>query len=327
VELRHLRYFVAVAESLHFGRAAANLRIAQPSLSHQIKQLETAVQTALLRRTKRRVELTEAGRVFFEEARDIIARADRAAMIARRTGHGAEGRLRIGVGYCMDQSRISEAASRFNERFPAVRVELQTIAVPVQFTALRDRTLDVGFVRPPVAEPVLASEMLMREPLFAALPATHRLAARHGIPLSALANEPFILPSRGAVPVYHDIVLKACRDAGFVPHSPHEADQLQMVLAMVTGRSGVALVPAFARRLRPPGVAFVSVAPPPLHVDLALAWRRDDTSPMVPEFITLARQFLAPRQAAATGRRLTRTQRRSASSTPATGRGQSRTSQ
>jgi DNA-binding transcriptional LysR family regulator len=222
-------------------------------------------------------------------------------MIARRAAHGGEGPLRIGVGYCMNHGQTSEAVSRFNDRFPRVRVEVQTMAVPLQFAALRSQTLDVGFVRPPIAEAVLSNETLISEPLFAALPRTHRLAARHRISLAALANEPFVLPPRHVVPVYHDIVLKACRDAGFVPHSPHEADQLPMLLAMVTGGSGVALVPAFARRLKPPGVAFLSLGPSAPNIDLAIAWRRDDTSRMVTEFIRLARQRLAQRTSAGGG--------------------------
>jgi DNA-binding transcriptional LysR family regulator len=164
VELRHLRYFVAVAESLHFGQAAIRLQIAQPSLSHQIQQLEAELQTSLLRRTKRRVELTEAGRVFLEEARDILGRADRAAMVARRAGRAEAGRLRIGVGYCMDQAEVCRAVSVFTCQYQAVRVELQTLAVTQQFTALRDQQMDVGFVLPPVSDSSLSSESLVREP-------------------------------------------------------------------------------------------------------------------------------------------------------------------
>jgi DNA-binding transcriptional LysR family regulator len=300
MELRHLRYFVAVADSLHFGQAAAALHIAQPSLSDQIRRLEDELKTALLRRTKRRVELTDAGRVFLDDARDIIARADRAAMTAQRAGRGFEGRLRVGVGYCMDQARISEVVSAFNVRHPAVCVELQTLAVPAQLKALQSQSLDVGFVRPPVTELDLAGETLSSEALIAALPARHRLASRTTIALSALTNDPFILVPRDLVPVYHDIVLSACRQAGFVPHSPHEADHLNMILAMVGGGSGVALVPAFARRLKPPRVAFVSLQPPTAPLDVLVAWRHDNASPALKEFLDVARRQIgagAPRRA------------------------------
>jgi DNA-binding transcriptional LysR family regulator len=178
MELRHLRYFVSVAEALHFGQAAAKLHITQPSLSHQIKLLEAELRTALLYRTKRRVELTDAGRLFLEEARDVLARADRAAMVARRAGRATEGRLRVAVGYCMDQSRVSEAVSMFNTRHPAIRVELQTMAVPSQVDALCRQALDVGFVRPPITNSGLATETLLSEPLIAAVRVNHRLAAK-----------------------------------------------------------------------------------------------------------------------------------------------------
>jgi len=293
MELRHLRYFVAVAEALHFGQAATALHIAQPSLSHQIKLLEAEVKTALLYRTKRRVELTDAGRLFLEEARDIVARADRAAMIARRAGRATEGRLRLGVGYCMDQARISETASAFNARHPAIRVELQTIAVPLQLDGLRGGTLDAGFVRPPITNSGLASERLMTEPLVAALSTNHRLAGKKRLPLSILSEDPFILPPRDAVPMYHDIVLKACREAGFVPDSPHEADHLHMLLAMVGGGSGVALVPAFARRLKPARVLFIPLNPPSASLDLLVAWRKDDASRVLVEFLKVVRERLA----------------------------------
>jgi hypothetical protein len=129
MELRHLRYFVAVAESLHFGEAAFGLGISQPSLSQQIRQLEEELQARLLQRTKRRVELTEAGQLFLNDAREILAQTDRAAMIAHRIGHQGAGKLRVGVGYCMDQLALAKAVSTFSAAHPQVRVELQTMAV------------------------------------------------------------------------------------------------------------------------------------------------------------------------------------------------------
>jgi DNA-binding transcriptional LysR family regulator len=292
MELRHLRYFVAVAESLHFGQAAARLRIAQPSLSHQIRQLEAELQTSLMTRTKRRVELTEPGRLFLEQARDIIARADRAAVLARRSGRTHAPRLRIGVGYCMDHADVSLLVGRFNARRPEVQVELHTVAVPVQVAALRDARLDVGFVRPPISEQTLNVEVLIREPLVAALPPGHRLASRARIPLGALADEPFILPPRDAVPLFHDAVLKACREAGFVPHAPHEADHLQMILGMVAAGAGVGLVPSAARKIRQHRVIYRPLHPACDALETAVAWRRDDASPIVAEFLADVRRTL-----------------------------------
>lgn len=293
MELRHLRYFVAVADALHFGKAASALRIAQPSLSHQIRRLEEELQTSLLRRTKRRVELTEAGRLFLEEARDILARTDRAAVIARRAGLGGDGKLRVGVGYCMDQVAIVKAVSLFTRLHPRMPVELQTMAVSLQVAAIQGERLDVGFVRSPVTEASITSEAAISEPLVVALPRRHRLARRSSVALQGLADEPFILPSRDLVPAYHDIVLKTCRDAGFVPTALHEVDQLQMLLRFVAAGCGVALVPAFARRMNPPGVAFASMRPASPTLETVVAWRRDDASANSTEFVRIARRVLA----------------------------------
>jgi DNA-binding transcriptional LysR family regulator len=293
MELRHLRYFVAVAESLHFGQAAATLGIAQPSLSHQIRQLEAELETSLLRRTKRRVELTESGRLFLDEAREILARADRAAIIARRVGHSHAQRLRVGFGYCMDQSHLAAVVGDFKAKHPTVQIEAKTFSVPAQFGLLADGRLDVGFVRPPAGELPLNCEVVMRDPLLIALPPKHRLVSKPRIPLSALASEPFILVPRDAVPVFHDAVLKACRAAGFVPHAPHEADQLQMMIGMVAAGAGVALVPAGARKIKQYRLVYRPVkSPSPDPIETALAWRRDDASPLVADFVAAARRVL-----------------------------------
>ena len=224
MELRHLRYFVTLGETLHFGQAAAKLQIAQPSLSHQIQQLESELQATLLRRTKRRVELTEAGRIFLDEARDILARSDRAAVVTRRAGQGDAVKLRVGVGYCMDHVNATKTVGLFDRAHDHVHVELYTMAVGPQIDALKNGQLDTVFVRPPVNDAALTGEVLLREPFVAALPARHRLARKKSVALSALADEPFVLPPRQAVPVYHDLVLRACREAGFIPNAPHEAD-------------------------------------------------------------------------------------------------------
>lgn len=292
MELRHLRYFVAVAESLHFGEAARKLRIAQPSLSLQIRQLEEHLQAPLFRRTKRRVELTEAGQLFLAEARDILARADRAAVIARRAGNGDGGRLRVGVGYCMDQRAVVRAAAFFQRRHPRIRIELETMAVTTQAAALHKGQLDVGFVRPSVNEG-LHSEVVAAEPLIAALPAKHRFAGKRSIQLSSLCDDDFVVTSRELVPVYHDIVLRACREAGFVPNAPHEADQLHMVLAFVSTGCGVALVPAFAQKMKPSRVTFASLRPVSPTLETVIAWRRENISAALSTFVTVCRRVLA----------------------------------
>lgn len=299
MELRHLRYYIAVAESLHFGQAAARLHIAQPSLSHQIRQLEAEIQSPLLRRTKRHVELTEAGRLFLAEARDIVARADRAAMIARRVGGSDVQRLRVGFGFCMDQSYLGSVVGAFNAEYPDVLVEAKTLSVPQQLAALRDGRLDAGFVRPPVSDPALAHEVLTSEPLVVALPPKHRLARRSRVPLAALSQDAFVIVPRDAVPVFHDAVLTACRAAGFVPNAPHAADQLQLMLGMVAAGAGVALVPAGSRKLTQYRLAYRPLVSAPHNIETALAWRRDDPSRALEQFIRTAAGILKGRRAAA----------------------------
>jgi DNA-binding transcriptional LysR family regulator len=242
------------------------------------------------------VQLTEAGRLLLNEARDILARVDRATVVARRGGDSEAGRLRVGIGYCMDLTRITAAVSAFNARRDATQVELHTLPVPLQLAMLRDERLDLGFVRPPVTDAALRSEILAGEPLVVALPVRHRLAAKDDIPLSALASESFILVPRNSVPILHDIVVKACRDAGFIPHAPHEADHLELLLGMVAGGRGVALVPACARTTTRQRVVCRSLRSPAPLLETALAWRRENASPLLNEFVAIARRIFARAQ-------------------------------
>jgi DNA-binding transcriptional LysR family regulator len=295
MELRHLRYFAAVAELLHFGRAAAHLQIAQPSLSHQILQLERELQATLLRRTTRRVQLTEPGRLFLQEAREILAHADRAAVVVRRASRGEVGTLRVAFAHWMDPTTIIASVKSFSGRHPAIQFDLQTMCVPLQVAALRDERLDVGFIRPPLGEPPLTSERVTAEPFVVALPASHRHAARGRLRLAALADEAFILVARGVVPIFYDLVLKVCRDVGFVPHVGHQVDDPLMVLGLVAAGVGVSLVPASARRTRPRGVVLRPLAPSPHILQTAVAWRADSSSPLVAGFLQVVRDVVARR--------------------------------
>ncbi len=294
MELRHLRYFVAVSESLHFGEAASRVGISQPSLSQQIRQLEEELLTSLLRRTKRRVELTEAGELFFNEAREILARADRAAVNVRRIGRHGGGKLRVGVGYCMDQLALAKAVSRYSASHPQVRVELQTMSVTHQLAELRDERLDLALLRNRPTDGVLDSQPLHTEQLIVAVPPRHRLAAKHRVSLASLADEGFVLTSREHVPVYHDIVLKTCRQAGFVPNALHEVDHLYILMGFVAAGCGIGLVPAFLERTRPRRVAFASLRPVPHALQTVAAWRRDHSSEQIKEFVAVVRESLLP---------------------------------
>jgi DNA-binding transcriptional LysR family regulator len=293
MEMRHLRYFAAVADCLHFGRAAVQLRITQPSLSQQIRQLETELQTTLLQRTRRRVQLTESGRLFLEQARDILARADRAAVIARGASRGDIERLRIGIAYWMDVTRLVAVVRKLDHQQPEVRVEIRTMPVPLQVAALQEERLDIGLVRPPIAERSLNSEPLVTESFMVALPNRHRLATARRLSLSSLTNEPFILHPRDSVPQFYDLTLRMCREAGFTPHVRHEVDHPDLVLRLVAAGMGISLVPASAHKIRRPGVAYRPVLPSSPILEIAVAWRRDNGSPTVKAFIGLAKQVFA----------------------------------
>jgi DNA-binding transcriptional LysR family regulator len=291
MELRHLRYFVALGDLLHFGRAARRLQIAQPSLSQQISQLEGDLGAKLLDRNRRKVELTEAGRAFLAEARQILARTDHAALVARRATGRDLGRLRVAFGHCMDPRILVGAVGAFRRRYPTVPVTVRTVSVPEQFAALRDGTLEVGFIRPPVTDGALQSADLASEPLVAALPAAHQALSMQRVHLAALAKETFLLVPRDAAPVYHDLVLRTCGEAGFVPDAPCEADDLQALLSLVATGVGVALVPASAREVRVPAVRFRPLEGPSTILRTGLAWR--DPSPILKEFVELAHHAAA----------------------------------
>jgi len=290
MEMRHLRYFVSLAECLHFGRAAVQLRIAQPSLSEQIRQLETELQTTLLQRTSRRVQLTKAGRLFLEQAREILARVDQAAVSARGAAPGNVEQLRVGIAYWMDVTGLIATVRRFDRQQPGVHLDTRTMSVSLQVAALQDERLDVGFVRPPVAERSLTSELLVTESFMVAVSSRHRLAAAGRISLSSLANEPFILYPRDSVPQFYDLTLRSCRAAGFTPRVRYEVDHPDLVLRLVTAGMGISLVPASAHKVRRPGVAYRPVLPSSPILETALAWRRDDGSPIVKAFVDVAKQ-------------------------------------
>lgn len=293
MELRHLRYYIAVAELLHFGRAAKRLRISQPSLSHQIQQLEAELQVKLLDRSRSRVELTEAGRAFLEEAREIVARADRAALVAQRAA-AYEGvtRLRVGSGFCTDHALVTSAVCLFNRRHTTVRVDIETMAVANQIGGLRDGRLDVGFVRSASVTPPLVAVSLYVEPLVVALPKAHHLATRQRIPVSALANEELVLVPRHAVPVYYNTVLEAFRTAGFVPDSPNGADHLRLILGLVANGCGASIVPSSARTTSTRGVVFRALEGGDAKVETALAWHQD-ASATVLDFVEIVRGLAA----------------------------------
>ena len=218
MELRHLRYFVAVAEERHFGHAAERLHIAQPPLSQQIRRLEAELGEPLLYRTTRSVELAPAGEVLLERGREILAAVDSAVEDARRAARGEYGRLAIGFTGSCTYAMLPALAAALGRALPGVVLDLQgELLTPAQVARLVDGTLDLGLLRPPVNERALSTEVLRSEPLLAVLPESHRLASSEAIPLELLEGEPFITYPSHFRSVVHDAVEDACAAHGFKP--------------------------------------------------------------------------------------------------------------
>ncbi|PPA04900.1 LysR family transcriptional regulator, partial [Pseudomonas sp. MWU12-2312b] len=253
MELRHLRYFIAVAEELHFGRAAQVLGISQPPLSQQIQALEQEVGARLFERTNRRVELSEAGRLFLEEARLVLAQVDKAADVARRAQLGELGELKIGfTSSAPFNSTIPQAIFSFRQRFPAVHLNLREMSSTQVADALVDESIEVGLMRPLGLPDCLSVVELMREPLVAVLSAKHPLVkdSEEGLFLSALALEPFVFFPRSYGSGLYAQLLSLARDAGFSPHFAQEAGEAMTIIGLVAAGLGVSVLPASYQRMR-----------------------------------------------------------------------------
>jgi DNA-binding transcriptional LysR family regulator len=292
VELRHLRAFAAVAEELHFGRAAARLHIAQPPLSQQIKHLERDLGVRLLERTTRRVRLTNAGAVFLEHTRRVLAEADRARESVLRTEQGERGEIRVGLTGATTWRLLPRLTRAYRERYPLVRLELHpSVFSGAQIGSLLDGGIDVALLRAPVPV-LLASRTVLDEELVAVLPDEHPLAARASVPLAELAGENFVsYPDRQGSNL-RDAAMRACADAGFWPRVVQEAQDTYTVVALAAAAVGVALLPASAEWLHFEGVAFRPVTGADVRVPVALTWRPDDESRILAGFLEVAADLL-----------------------------------
>jgi DNA-binding transcriptional LysR family regulator len=286
MELRHLRYFVTVAEELHFGRAAAKLHISQPPLSMQIRALEDELGVVLLKRTQRQVALTQAGNALLQEARQILARVEQAVLVTRRAGRGEIGELSVGFISVADYNVLPVVLREFRRRYPLVNLNLREATTDAQVRDLVAGRLDVGFVLPPMAEPALESVPILREPLIVALPEKHPLARKPGkLALEKLKDAPFILFPRPYAPG-----LSCCKAAGFSPRVEQEAIQMQTIVSLVSAELGVALIPASLTHLRRTGVVYKSLRHGSPLTEIHLAWRRGDELPALRLFVEMARE-------------------------------------
>jgi DNA-binding transcriptional LysR family regulator len=282
MELRHLRYFLAVAEERHFGRAAERLHMAQPPLSKQIRRLEAELGVELLHRTTRRVELSPAGEVLLERARGILEAADTAAEDCRRAAGGEIGRLSVGFTGSTTYALLPSVATALREALPGVELELHgELITPAQVERLLDGSLDLGLLRPPVRAHELTVEVIRSEPLVAVLPSAHRLAAEDAVAVSDLAAEPFVAYSPHVRSVLMSAVEEACAAHGFQPRVVMPVTETSTLVSFVAAGVGVSLVPASVAGMTVAGAVYRPLADDTTRVQIALAWRTDDHSPLL----------------------------------------------
>jgi DNA-binding transcriptional LysR family regulator len=295
MELRQLHYFLAVAEELNFGRAAQRLNIAQPPLSRQIRQLEQELGVQLFHRTSRRVELTEVGNVFLEEARRILKQVEQSIQVTQRASQGEIGRLSVAFEGSSAYDIIPTALKTYRERFPDVELVVLSMTTEKQVEALHDDRIQVGFVVPPLQGQVqdLFVEAVLQEPLVLALPEDHPLAAQSKVKVRSLANEAFIMGQRNSGCGLYDQVIAACRRAGFSPNVTQEVNEMQVLLGLVAADLGVAILSGSAKQFQRSGVVYRELQPASSEVALASAWRKDSQSSVLQAFLEVIRGIKA----------------------------------
>jgi len=286
MELRHLRYFVVVAETCHFGQAAERLQIAQPPLSQQIRHLEAELGIGLFTRTTRSVKLTPAGESFLVDAQRILRSVDAAGRRARRFADGKAGTLRIGLTGTASYAQLPVLARLVKEQLPDVVLDIRTeLLTPAIELALVSGELDVGVLRPPVRDASLEMRPIAREPFVVALPEGHRLSAARTLSVGELRAEDFIMYPSGRS-VIHDVVVRACRAAGYHPRVAHESDKTSTQLSLVAAGLGIAILPESVRGIALAGVQYRAVTGAD-DVELSLAWSRAAESPVVGSFLAM----------------------------------------
>lgn len=291
MELRHLRCFLAVAEELHFGRAARRLNLSQPPVSRQIRDLEAEMGVPLFTRDRRRVALTREGHLLVTEARRALAGAERFERVARQLRDGERGLLRVGYVHSALYGAVPAILRAYRQESPRVELVIRELVTSELVRSLLDDDIDVAFVRPPVSEPALDLLVLREEPLVAAVPADHPAARMPALRLADLAADPFVVFPRALGPGFWDLIVHACGAAGFSPRILYEASEIHTMVGLVAAGSGVALVPEPVRRLALDGVRYVPLQDPRPALRLALVWHREWYPPTLERFVEVAREM------------------------------------
>jgi DNA-binding transcriptional LysR family regulator len=285
VELRQLRYFVAIAEEGSFSRAAQRLHVSQPPLSTQIKNLEQEIGTRLLARSNRGVTLTSPGQVFYEEIRVVLARLESVRRKTLEADRGDVGMLSVGFVSIADYGILPPALKSFRMQFPLVEVQLHELTTDAQIRELRGSRLDLGLGLAPVEEPDLTFRGILREELVLAAPAGPSAAKDEAIDLRTLSKASFIVPPRDIAPGLYDLTISRCRSAGFAPRIVQNARQMQTVIGLVSCGMGVALVPASVRNLKRTGVSYRRLRGRPALIELGILQMRESDNPLGRHFV------------------------------------------
>lgn len=305
MELRHLRYFVAAAEEMSISRAAARLRVSQPPLSRQIRDLEEEIGTVLFNRSNRRLELTAAGKFFLQEAKRILSEVERATRITKATGSGQAGLITIAFLSPLGGMFLPQVVRSFRQIHPTVDIDLFEIVPRKQLEALRDSRIDLAFV--PKVEVESADEFVfetvMKVEVQVALPPDHRLSRLKQIPLHALREEAFITIKRSAAPATHELLLRLCRSAGFEPRVVKQSDRAQSILDLIAAGVGVAILPVHFGRY-PANVVMRPLAPKPVSIPLCMVWRKGDTSRLAHTLRTMILEYFQQQSSSKSGQKI-----------------------
>lgn len=292
MELRHLRYFVVVARERNFTRAAEQLRIAQPPLSRQIQQLEDELGVVLIERGSRPVRLTDAGRLLYEQAVQVLERVEEIKAMTRRIHEAERPRFSIGFVASTLYGYLPEVIRRYRAARPAVELTLLEMTTMEQIAALKEGRIDVGFGRIPFDDAAIERTLLRNEKLSAALPLTHRLAARTGrLRLDDLAGDALVVYPKAPRPSYADQVLALFRERGLKPPAVHEVRELQTALGLVAADTGVCLVPASVERLRRDNIVYRPLGEPGAVSPIIMSARKGDSSPEIGLVLRLVKEI------------------------------------
>ena len=290
MELRHLRYAVAVADALSFTRAAARLHIAQPPLTQQIRALERELGVEVFSRTTRKVELTASGRVFIRHARQVLESVEEMTVATQRVHRGEVGRIAIGFLSSIAFDYFPRVMREFRNRYPEVKVELRELKHLALLDALRSEALDLVFIRNFFDDPDIRRRTVLREHFLAAVPSNHRLAGRAWIDTTELRGEPFVSVMRRSPPSVYGHTIAICERAGFQPNVVQEANDIQSCVGLVSAGIGISIVPDTIRTLAIPGVSYSRLRGARDKMEIVLAWRSADRNEVIHRFVEVALQ-------------------------------------